>query len=634
LNDEVFISFSSADQRACDAVYRRLAGGRDRGGAGARVWRCTEGVRSSEHFDDLIVERLDEVRCFVLLLSRNALKSGYVKNETKLAFDRFNEGKITSFLVFRLDDVRVEGTGVELHLARVQKVNETVTSLDEDLDKLVKDVCEALEVPEPEPETWWQRLARRVRVSTRRAYRKATAPGLPRLATALSGLAALTAITWGIIHRPPPPAPTTAGVIEISTSGVRSFGVELVPGGDGKFELADEEAAAAKAAGAAKIALDDRLAYREGRRFEPATVAAVADSVRMLIADLERRGTSRRRIWVVISSGVRQLVAPKARSTEVPDWCLADLKKQVRERVGLEGDRIAEVTPVEEVRLLLLEVYRRNRSPSVRKSLKKQVEELGDGVVIDVGSVNIRAAYWKPVLGPDDLPHATGISLGIPGTKTFEKSATGTDPPSTDTAGGREELDRRFRAAAEGIVSELREAFADTSMFGESSRVYLAGGAAWAMCRIVRDDADLTARYVLLKPQDERDPAKGLPARSDFLLFREWLIAQGDEVYNFPPRMVDPASDNARFIRLRLDPTLRDPERARQYQKHLLTIKKTFNQPQLLAAAELLIAIDQALLRHGREVYFINDGAIDWIASYLVEKVNSDAGSSVADRGG
>jgi hypothetical protein len=145
---EIFLSFSSKDQAACDFISKQLAA------EGLEPWWCIPGVKPGQDFTELIVQKLGEARCFILLLSEHALRSPWVKSEVALAFERQQSGKLETILVFRLDDVNLKGKGMELPLARYQKVNEHVSDWKDDVPALISCVKEIFEttIPEPEPD--------------------------------------------------------------------------------------------------------------------------------------------------------------------------------------------------------------------------------------------------------------------------------------------------------------------------------------------------------------------------------------------------------------------------------------------------------------------------------------------------
>ncbi len=83
---QVFISHSSKDAE----LAQRLAD--DLKYAGLSVWITPDSIRPLEDWEDAIFRGLDESGKFVLLMSPNAVRSKWVKNETKLAYRAEQEG--------------------------------------------------------------------------------------------------------------------------------------------------------------------------------------------------------------------------------------------------------------------------------------------------------------------------------------------------------------------------------------------------------------------------------------------------------------------------------------------------------------------------------------------------------------
>jgi hypothetical protein len=215
------------------------------------------------------------------------------------------------------------------------------------------------------------------------------------------------------------------------------------------------------------------------------------------------------------------------------------------------------------------------------------------------------------------LPQIDGIRRFIPGTKTFERRAAA-EFASKVPPGNLAELSLAYKAAATALVAKpLRDEYNSISMFGESRRIYLAGGAVWLMCRLIRPDADLDARYVLLK-----DPKDFDRADDDFTRLRDRLVFEGDSAFEYPPAAAV-GQPYESILSERLRKLAEDPARVVRYRKDLQAVKAKFNRSQRLAAAEILNAINDSLLRiTKREVYFVNDGLFDYLASYLVDRAN------------
>jgi hypothetical protein len=112
-----------------------------------RIWSSNSDLKAGDNWVGEIVKKLDEVRCFVLLLSKNSQVSAHVQHEVELAFDRLNRAdrNLQSIIVFRLDNAKLEGP-LEYPLAGIHTLNENVADWRDDLPELELRVREALDV--------------------------------------------------------------------------------------------------------------------------------------------------------------------------------------------------------------------------------------------------------------------------------------------------------------------------------------------------------------------------------------------------------------------------------------------------------------------------------------------------------
>jgi hypothetical protein len=483
----------------------------------------------------------------------------------------------------------------------------------------------------------------------KKKYRRSATWALPIVFSLMSCLAG---VAYYLYNRPgdgqnkPPPLPVLAssnsGVVEIATSAVRGFTAKLVLRGDGSLTVSNDRPPATDSDTLVRREFGHSLTYtpaehakgrrvQEVRHFDDVSVEQVLEDVATLVTQMESLGLKRSDIWVVISSGVAQVAKaklPDEKTAQVEGWeppkevadaCVADLVKRVRDKAGDVQD-VRSVTPVQEATYLLREVFRQNERPQkdLESSFREVGDEVGDAVVIDVGSGNIKGAYINPGLGKFEGLQIDGIRRDIPGTKAFERLAAAEFARSA-RPDNPVEVDRVYKAAGAELVGKpLKDEYNNISMLGESRRVYLAGGAVWLMCRLTRPDADLDSRYVLLKgPGDDH-----YFAEDDFTRLRDRLVAEGDAAFEYPAAAVV-GKPYEPTLKPRLLKLAGDPAREARYRKELQAVKVKFNRSQRLAAAEILNVIDDSLLRiTKREVYFVNDGLFDYLASYLVEKVN------------
>jgi hypothetical protein len=77
LNPRIFISYSSKDQGFVNQLYERLVA------SGHRAWLNTESIPKGEHWHEEMVKALEETDLMILVLSPDATKSKWVKEEWK-----------------------------------------------------------------------------------------------------------------------------------------------------------------------------------------------------------------------------------------------------------------------------------------------------------------------------------------------------------------------------------------------------------------------------------------------------------------------------------------------------------------------------------------------------------------------
>jgi hypothetical protein len=133
---------------------------------GVGIWCSFRDLKPGDDWGGEIVRKIDEATCLVLLLSKNSQDSPGVRREVQLASERRDQGdkNLQSIIIFRLDDARLKGQ-MELHLAGIQALNENVTNWRKDLPELERCVRNALDIPPPLSDTWWNELIKRTRDS-------------------------------------------------------------------------------------------------------------------------------------------------------------------------------------------------------------------------------------------------------------------------------------------------------------------------------------------------------------------------------------------------------------------------------------------------------------------------------------
>ena len=337
----------------------------------------------------------------------------------------------------------------------------------------------------------------------------------------------------------------THGGIEIGAKGVRAVVVEL----------SSDKAAAPQVVMTAtqNTTLVAGLAAKgqfapDALKATAAAVAGYADKMR------KEHQIPDARISVVGSSGLFSALGDKKDAIQENK---AALVAAVREATGLTMDFV-DVT--REAALSVLSVV-----PQA---------EAASAVLIDVGSGNTKGG----ALAAD----GSVITFGIPyGTVTFfdlVKAKAGDD----------------FAAAAAALREKtltpaLRDQVGAKKELAGRSRIYLGGGASWALA-------------TLLRPAD-RGPLVALRA-DDIETFHQRLVKSPAAV---------PVPDFARID---------DPEARKQAEKDVEQVKKVFTRDQLLAGTEILRAVAPAfdLGADGRRIYFARNGYLGWILGYVTEK--------------
>jgi len=103
-SENVFISFASKDLRACQTIRLRLEGGNAKRKAKDQIscWMCYKGINPSEKWPEIVAQKLQKAKAFLLLLSEASIKSQHVKDEVNIARARWDQGSI-QIVPFRLD---------------------------------------------------------------------------------------------------------------------------------------------------------------------------------------------------------------------------------------------------------------------------------------------------------------------------------------------------------------------------------------------------------------------------------------------------------------------------------------------------------------------------------------------------
>jgi exopolyphosphatase/pppGpp-phosphohydrolase len=329
------------------------------------------------------------------------------------------------------------------------------------------------------------------------------------------------------------------GGIEIGAKGIRAIAVDVPAGtGDSKVLMVENE----------NTTLVADLAAT--KQYSPKALQKTAAIVGRLTEKL--RGDFKvpdHRLYIVGSSG---LFAPIEGN---PDLIMKNkevLVRTIKETSGLSMDFIS---------------VKREAELTITSVVPKK--DRYAAVLIDIGSGNTKGGGEKEGMGL--------ITFGIPfGTVTF------TDRVKKEAAKGR------FHETAPSLQKSLR----GKTELAERKRVYLAGGAVWALTTFMKPDD--RGSFVTLSPQD-------------FDSFYKFLL---DHPVDLPdPHIGENSSADSRKLAL----------------KDIAQVRRIFSRDQLLSGVEVLKAIADAFRLDGqdKQIYFARNAYIGWILGYTIAKGSS-----------
>jgi uncharacterized protein YjbI with pentapeptide repeats len=175
-----FISYSSKDQAFADRLHADLQA------KGVRCWFAPHDMRTG----DRIRTRIDEVirihQKLLLILSENAIASGWVEKEVETAFEREQEAKDTVLFPIRLDATVIEQTtGWAADIKRTRHITDFTRWKDHDayskgLERLLRDLKVEATTP-PSLDYSPAFAARRAMAVTSAGGKPAPRPTSPRL---------------------------------------------------------------------------------------------------------------------------------------------------------------------------------------------------------------------------------------------------------------------------------------------------------------------------------------------------------------------------------------------------------------------------------------------------------------------
>jgi hypothetical protein len=132
----VFISYASADKKHAAIICRSLEN------RGFRCWIAPRDVRAGHEYADEIIRGIEESRCTVLLLSKAANESTFVRREIERAVSKHKP-----LFPLRLAEV-VPSKSLELFISAAQWTDVWKGPLKNHMDRLQQDLAATLELPQ------------------------------------------------------------------------------------------------------------------------------------------------------------------------------------------------------------------------------------------------------------------------------------------------------------------------------------------------------------------------------------------------------------------------------------------------------------------------------------------------------
>lgn len=129
-NGMAFISYASQDKNIADNLCAKLEA------RGIKVWYAPRDIVAGD-YASAIVKAINSCTRFVVILSRNSLRSNHVLNEIDLAFGRLQEG--IKFLPLKLDEEGM-GPSFQYYLSRQHWLDAHLPPLEKRLEEFV-DFC-------------------------------------------------------------------------------------------------------------------------------------------------------------------------------------------------------------------------------------------------------------------------------------------------------------------------------------------------------------------------------------------------------------------------------------------------------------------------------------------------------------
>jgi hypothetical protein len=138
---DVFISYSSKDKTAADAVCAVLEG------AGIRCWVAPRDIRPGVEYGAAIIEAIDQCRVMILIFSSSANNSGQIRREIERAVS-----KSIPLIPVRIEEV-VPTKSLEYFLGAVHWLDALTPPLEQHLQRLAQAVKALLSIDASSGET-------------------------------------------------------------------------------------------------------------------------------------------------------------------------------------------------------------------------------------------------------------------------------------------------------------------------------------------------------------------------------------------------------------------------------------------------------------------------------------------------
>lgn len=127
---DVFISYSSVDQQIADLLVKRLRS------KGIGVWIASDSMKSGPYAGQ-IVKAIRNAKVFIVILSKNSIRSPHVRTEINNAFNRINDGMV-------LMPILIEDTVLDDDCTYYLGAQEMFDGKTPPIEKRFEDLCEKI----------------------------------------------------------------------------------------------------------------------------------------------------------------------------------------------------------------------------------------------------------------------------------------------------------------------------------------------------------------------------------------------------------------------------------------------------------------------------------------------------------